>query len=79
MVRIPTLAALTTCCPGRLAMITFLTLTSLALLLPLQVWATGQVGEPGADFTLQDSHPGDWHTLSDYQGNVVILFMIGYL
>lgn len=79
MVRITTLADSLTSLPGRLAVATFLALTTLALLLPLQVWATGQVGEPGADFTLQDSNPGDWHTLSDYQGNVVILFMIGYL
>jgi hypothetical protein len=65
--------------PGRLAVATCLALTFLALLLPIQTLAAGQVGEPGADFTLQDSNPGDWHTLSDYQGNVIILFMIGYL
>jgi len=43
-----------------------------------QASATGQVGEPAADFTLQDSNPGNWHTLSDYQGEVVVLFMMGY-
>ena len=49
------------------------------LLLATQVHATGQVGEPAADFTLQDSNPGDWHTLlSDHEGEVVVLFMIGY-
>jgi hypothetical protein len=40
-------------------------------------WSTGQVGEPAADFTLQDSE-GFFHTLSDYQDNVVLLFMVGY-
>ncbi len=39
--------------------------------------ATGQVGEPAADFTLTDSQ-GMVHTLSDYRGEVVILFMMGY-
>jgi hypothetical protein len=79
MVRITSLAEFYATLPGRLAVVTCLMLTILALLVPIQAWAVGQVGEPGADFTLQDSNPGDWHTLSDYQGNVVILFMIGYL
>jgi cytochrome oxidase Cu insertion factor (SCO1/SenC/PrrC family) len=39
--------------------------------------ATGQVGEPAADFTLIDTQ-GTSHTLSNCQGQVVILFMVGY-
>ncbi len=39
--------------------------------------ATGQVGESAADFTLNAS-TGESHTLSDHQGEVVLLFMMGY-
>jgi hypothetical protein len=49
----------------------------LLLLATGQAGATGQIGEPAADFTLQDSE-GNWHTLSDYRDHVVVLFMVGY-
>jgi hypothetical protein len=54
----------------------------LAFLLPLIVpappaLAVGQVGDPAADFSLQDT-AGVPHTLSDYRDQVVVLFMMGY-
>ncbi len=39
--------------------------------------AAGQVGQYAANFTLTDSQ-GNVHTLSDYRGEVVLLFMMGY-
>jgi hypothetical protein len=56
---------------------------ALAIGLPLlppaeRAQATGQVGEPAADFTLEGTDFQDY-TLSDYRGNVVLLFMLGYL
>ena len=35
------------------------------------------VGQPAPDFTLTAQFGGD-HTLSDYQGRVVLLMIIGY-
>lgn len=35
------------------------------------------VGQPAPDFTLTAQYGGD-HTLSDYQGRVVLLMIIGY-
>ncbi len=49
----------------------------LLLLAPLTAAATGQVGEPGADFTLT-STTGDTYSLSLHQGEVVFLWLIGY-
>ena len=45
---------------------------------PAASGATGLVGEPAADFTLQGT---DFQTyrLSDHRGKVVLLFMLGYL
>ena len=78
MLHTTTRLALTPLRPRFLMAVTLLAIATL-LLLATQVHATGQVGEPAADFTLQDSNPGDWHTLlSDYEGEVVVLFMIGY-
>jgi len=54
-----------------------LLLTTLIVLAAGPAQAAGQVGEPAADFTLQDSQ-GGWHTLSDQVGTVVVLFMVGY-
>ena len=54
-----------------------LALWGLSLALAPPALATGQVGEPAADFTLHDTE-GTIHTLSDYQGRVVVLFMMGY-
>ncbi len=79
MVRIARISEFTRSLPGRGMVLTALVLVALSLLQTVPVFAVGQVGEPAADFTLQDSNPGDWHTLSDYRGNVVVLFMIGYL
>ena len=47
------------------------------LLTPLAAFAAGQVGEPAADFNLYDTN-GVNHILSDHQGEVVYLFMVGY-
>ncbi len=52
-------------------------LGALLLLTPLAVGATGQVGEIGADFTLQDTNDV-WHTLSDHSGEVLYLWFVGY-
>ncbi|MBK8164809.1 MAG: redoxin domain-containing protein [bacterium] len=53
-------------------------LTAIGLMLAAgTAGATGQVGEPAADFTLQ-STTGQTHKLSDYDGKVRFLFMLGY-
>ena len=47
------------------------------LMLAGSAGATGMVGELGADFNLQAS-TGEWHMLSDYNDEIVMLFMVGY-
>ena len=37
----------------------------------------GEVGSPAADWTLKE-YLGENHTLSDYQGKVVFMFVVGY-
>jgi hypothetical protein len=59
------------------AIVAAVTLWGLALGLVSVALATGQVGEPAADFSLQDTE-GITHTLSGEQGRVVVLFMMGY-
>ena len=39
--------------------------------------AVGQVGEPAADFNLQDTG-GTFHSPNDYLGQVLLIFMMGY-
>lgn len=48
-----------------------------ALALPAAVLAAGQVGEAAADFTL-NTPTGAGHSLSDYDGKVRLLTMIGW-
>ena len=38
------------------------------------VYAYPGVGDPAEDFTLEDTD-GNWHTLSDYEGQVVFMFI----
>ena len=45
--------------------------------LPAQAGVVAGVGKPAPDFTLTDMD-GISHTLSDYQGKVVMLMIIGY-
>lgn len=45
--------------------------------LPTQAGVVAGVGKPAPDFTLTDMD-GQPHTLSDYQGKVVMLMIIGY-
>ena len=52
-------------------------ISMLLLLAPLTVQAAGQVGEPAADFNLNDT-TGVNHVLSNHLGEVVYLFMVGY-
>ena len=62
------------------ARLSLLTAGLALLLVPLfagAALATGQVGEPAADFTLQATD-GTWYTLSDFSGQIVFLYMIGY-
>ncbi len=40
--------------------------------------AQGDVGTPAADFSLPEFGSGGFHTLSQHQGEVVMLFIIGY-
>ena len=64
----------------RSARLSLLTAGLALLLVPLlagTALATGQVGEPAADFTLQATD-GTWYTLSDFGGQIVFLYMIGY-
>ncbi len=57
---------------------TFLVVAMLAFLPAAPALAVGQVGDPAADFTLQDTW-GNWHTLQDFQHDkVVLLNMIGF-
>ncbi|MBC8424405.1 hypothetical protein H8E07_09800 [bacterium] len=49
----------------------------LALSLPAAALATGQVGEPAADFTLNAVQGGSY-TFSDYDGQVRFLFFFGH-
>jgi hypothetical protein len=52
-------------------------LLAVAILLAGQAFAAGEVGTPGADFTL-DSLDGGTETLSHHLGDVVLLNMFGY-
>ena len=52
-------------------------LSMLVLLAPLTAFAAGQVGEPAAEFNLNDTN-GVSHALSDHLGEVVFLFMVGH-
>lgn len=47
------------------------------LQLPAVARATGQVGEPAANFTKTDA-TGVVHTLDQYRGKVVVLFVMGW-
>jgi len=47
------------------------------LLITGQAFAAGEVGTPGADFTL-NTLDGGTETLSDHLGNAVLLSMFGY-
>jgi len=49
----------------------------LALSLPAAALATGQEGEPAADFTL-NAVQGGTYTFSDYDGQVRFLFFLGH-
>ena len=49
----------------------------MVLLVPMTALAAGQIGEPAANFTLNDTN-GLNHILSDHLGEVVYLFMVGY-
>jgi cytochrome oxidase Cu insertion factor (SCO1/SenC/PrrC family) len=50
----------------------------LAVLLPAAAArAVGQVGDQAGDFSLTDSQ-GQMHTLAQYDGKVLLLFMAGY-
>ena len=42
-----------------------------------QAGTVARVGQPAPEFTLTAQYGSD-HTLSDYQGNVVLLMIIGY-
>lgn len=56
-------------------------LLGLLLMLAGSAGATGQIGEPAADFSLPragGTTPGPIHKLSDYDGKVRFLFMFGY-
>lgn len=62
--------------PGRMLPLTmaagFLAATTLGQAAP------GDVGTPAADFALPEFGTGETHTLSRHQGEVVMLFIIGY-
>ena len=52
-------------------------LAVLLLLAPLTALGAGQVGEPAADFTLNDTN-GIQRMLSSHAGEVVYLFFVGH-
>ena len=55
-----------------------LTLAALLILPAAPALAVGQVGDPAAGFTLEDTE-GNWHSFEDLrQNNVVLLNMMGY-
>ncbi len=49
----------------------------LALSLPAAALAVGQVGEPAADFSLNAAQGGSY-TFYDYDGQVRLLYFLGY-
>ena len=53
-------------------------LAIMALLSPGSAQAAGQVGDPAADFNLQDTWGNGHHFEELRQGKVVLLNMIGY-
>ena len=55
----------------------FALLMAAAPVLVAQAGVEAGVGKPAPDFTLTDMD-GQPHTLSDYQGKVVMLMIIGY-
>jgi len=56
---------------ARTVVLSLLVLTGAATAQP------GTVGTPAADFSLQDILD-DWYTLSEHQGEVVVLNMMGW-
>ncbi len=56
-----------------LALVTLLMVPGIALAVP----GPGEVGGVAPDWTLQ-AYQGDTHTLSDYSGKVVFMFVVGY-
>jgi hypothetical protein len=64
--------------PGLAAVAGLTTAALLAVLLPAAAArAVGQIGEPAGDFSLMDSQ-GQMHSLHQYDGQVLFLFMAGY-
>ena len=59
----------------------FFTISMMAAILsPISAQAVpgpGETGGPSPDWTL-DAYGGGTHTLSDYQGKVVFMFVVGY-
>lgn len=54
----------------KLMLLSAVLLTSFALVAPVQ--ATLQIGDPAPDFSLPDVN-GEYHSLSDYEGQVVLI------
>jgi hypothetical protein len=53
------------------------TMTTVASQPALAGPGVGEVGSPAADWTLKE-YLGENHTLSDYRGKVVFMFVVGY-
>lgn len=62
----------------RKSLVRFMALSIVMLLMiPGLVFASGEVGTPAPDFDLM-AHGGGSHNLSQYLGQVLALFIIGY-